>query len=48
MPKKKDPTPKDQIVPVELVEERIFVIRGQKVMLDSDLADVYGVSTKKS
>ncbi len=26
--------------------ERIFVIRGQKVMLDSDLAEMYGVETK--
>ena len=25
---------------------RIFIIRGQKVMLDRDLADLYGVDTK--
>ena len=26
---------------------RIFFVRGQKVMLDSDLALIYGVSTKR-
>ena len=38
----------DTTVPiaVELIERRIFIIRGQKVMSDSDLALVYGVSTK--
>jgi len=29
----------------KVVEKRIFLIRGQKVMLDGDLADLYGVST---
>jgi ORF6N domain len=33
-------------VPVELVERRIYLIRGQKVMLDSDLAGLYQVPTK--
>ena len=28
------------------VERRIFLIRGQKVMLDADLAELYGVPTK--
>lgn len=31
----------------EQIEGRIFVIRAQKVMLDADLADLYGVSTKR-
>jgi phage regulator Rha-like protein len=31
---------------VENVENRILFIRGQKVMLDSDLAELYGVLTK--
>ncbi len=35
------------IVPVERIESRILLIRGQKVMLDSDLAEVYQVSTKR-
>jgi hypothetical protein len=33
-------------VPVELVERRIYLIRGQKVMLDADLAELYQVLTK--
>lgn len=28
------------------IEKMIFVIRGLKVMLDSDLAELYGVETK--
>ena len=28
------------------IESRIYIIRGQRVMLDSDLAAVYGVETK--
>jgi hypothetical protein len=32
-------------VPTEVVERRIFVIRGQKVMLDSHLAELYEVPT---
>ena len=31
----------------ELIVERIFYIRGNKVMLDRDLAELYGVSTKR-
>jgi phage regulator Rha-like protein len=33
-------------VPVELIERRIYVIRGQQVMLDAHLADLYRVPTK--
>jgi hypothetical protein len=33
-------------VPIEFIERRIYLIRGQKVMLDSDLADLYQVPTK--
>jgi hypothetical protein len=33
------------LVASEFVERRIHVVRGQKVMLDSDLAEVYGVPT---
>ncbi len=32
--------------PVERIEKMIFLIRGEKVMLDRDLALLYGVSTK--
>lgn len=34
------------IVPIEVIERKIYLIRGQKVMLDSDLAELYGVETK--
>ena len=33
------------LMPIERVERRIYSIRGQRVMLDSDLAEIYGVST---
>lgn len=33
-------------VSVEQIESSIFFIRGEKVMLDSDLAELYGVTTK--
>lgn len=32
---------------VETIERRIYLIRGHKVMLDSDLAEIYGVTTKR-
>lgn len=36
----------NNIVPIERIENKIFLIRGQKVMLDKDLAKLYGVRTK--
>ncbi len=33
-------------VSMERIEERIYTVRGQRVMLDADLAEVYGVETK--
>ncbi|HET6880273.1 MAG TPA: ORF6N domain-containing protein [Pirellulales bacterium] len=33
-------------IPAERIERSILLIRGQKVMLDSDLAELYGVETK--
>ena len=35
------------LVAIEAVASRILVIRGQKVMLDADLAELYGVTTKR-
>ncbi|MCL5030298.1 MAG: ORF6N domain-containing protein [Bacteroidetes bacterium] len=35
-----------QIISIEKIENKIFLIREQKVMIDSDLAELYGVSTK--
>ena len=43
MPKEK----KASIVSLEHVVSRIFLVRGQKVMLDADLAELYGVTTKR-
>jgi len=36
----------NELVPVEVIENRIFLIRGHKVMLDKDLAFLYEVPTK--
>ena len=34
-------------VSVELIERRIYLIRGHKVMIDADLAELYKVPTKR-
>lgn len=34
------------MIPLEKIEQRIFLIRSHKVMLDRDLAELYGVETK--
>jgi hypothetical protein len=34
------------IIPIERIHKCIFVIRGQKVILDRDLAELYGVETR--
>ena len=33
------------LIPVERIERQIYLVRGLKVMLDSDLAELYGVPT---
>jgi ORF6N domain len=35
------------VVPVESIQRQIYLIRGQKVMLDQDLGRLYGVPTKR-
>src|ERR1039457_5775676 len=49
MPQKQKParasSPRSALVPIAAIEKRIYVIRGQKVMLDRDLAELYGVRT---
>ena len=35
------------IVPVEIIERKSLWINGQKMMLNSDLAALYGVTTKR-
>ena len=37
---------KGTIVPVEIIENKIYLIRGHKVMLDRDLAQLYDVETR--
>lgn len=34
------------IIPLELIEKKIYLVHGQKVMLDRDLAELYGVETR--
>ena len=38
---------KSVIIPIERVEKTILLIRDQKVILDTDLAKLYGVTTKR-
>lgn len=33
-------------IPTERIEQRILLLRGEKVMLDSDLAELYGLETR--
>jgi phage regulator Rha-like protein len=37
----------DVSIPDEVIMSKIYLIRGRKVMLDRDLADLYGVETKQ-
>jgi hypothetical protein len=38
---------KGTVVPIERIGSRILLVRGHKVLLDADLAALYGVSTKR-
>ena len=40
-------TPTKVIVQVAKIEQRILLIRGEKVIIDADLAGFYGVPTKR-
>ena len=35
------------VLPLEVIERRIYLIRGQKVMLDSDLAELCQSATSR-
>jgi hypothetical protein len=37
---------RDSLIPIEVIENRILVHRGHRVMLDRDLAELYGVQTR--
>lgn len=42
MPRRASPA----LVPAELIQRRILVVRGMRVLLDADLARLYGVATR--
>ncbi len=42
----KKPSTAVHVIPVEFIEHKIYLIRGYKVMLDSDLAELYRAPTK--
>lgn len=46
-PVRKEPAVTAVLVPAERIERSILLFRGEKVMLDADLASLYGVSTKR-
>jgi hypothetical protein len=35
-----------EVIVIETIERQIYLLRGHKVMLDSDLAGLYGVETR--
>lgn len=41
-----DKTSQKDLMIIESIADKIYIVRGQKVMLDSDLAQVYQVETK--
>ena len=38
---------KEMMMPDEIIMSKILIIRGKKVMIDRDLAELYGVPTKR-
>jgi hypothetical protein len=34
------------VIPSERIENKIYLVRGEKAILDGDLAELYGVETK--
>ncbi len=38
---------KEVSIPDEIISSKIYLVRSIKVMLDSDLAELYGVETKR-
>lgn len=47
MAKPEEERTSSELVSAPAIEQRIFVVRGRQVMLDEDLADLYGVATKR-
>jgi hypothetical protein len=46
MARKKTTNPSTALIPAERIERSILLIRGEKVLLDRDLADLYQVETR--
>jgi hypothetical protein len=46
MPKRELQSLAKRPLPIQLIERRIYLQRGRKVMLDADLAELYQVPTK--
>ena len=44
--KKKTSSARQLLIPAQIIERRIYLIRGQKVMLDRDIAELYRVETR--
>jgi phage regulator Rha-like protein len=42
-----DKNTQENLITVESIADKIYFVRGQRVMLDSDLAEVYSVTTKR-
>ena len=42
-----DMTDENALVPIEHIAQSILILRGQRVLLDNDLAALYGVPTKR-
>jgi ABC-type transporter Mla maintaining outer membrane lipid asymmetry ATPase subunit MlaF len=48
MPRQKPKTiSAQQLMPIATIADKIYLIRSQKIMLDADLAQLYGVSTRR-
>ncbi len=45
MPRKKEPS-QQMTLSVQLIEQRIYLIRNKKVMISSDLAELYEVELR--
>lgn len=36
----------NQLIPMDVIEQKIYLVRCQKVILDQDIAQLYGVETR--
>ncbi|HEX9503069.1 MAG TPA: ORF6N domain-containing protein [Patescibacteria group bacterium] len=37
----------NELLHLEFIEEKIYIVRNRRVMIDSDLAALYGISPKR-